>query len=68
MKNIDGFYGASLSEYKLINRFKYVGRGRPKNKDYCTLRDVNRMMNKVMNNHLDWLRLEMYPMYNKTNI
>ena len=50
MKKIS-IYGVSIIEDKIIDRFKYRGRGRPRQGDYCTIKEAQK---KIFNSYNDY--------------
>ena len=52
-RNSPQFWGEGINAAKLIDRFVYKGRGRPRNTDYCTLEQLQRKLNIQMNKMLD---------------
>ena len=39
------FYGLSILEQPMLDRFKYRGRGRPRKIDYSSFEEINKKLN-----------------------
>ena len=54
---IRGIYGSSLMEERnIIDRFKYKGRGRPRNEDYITIEEAQKKLNRL---RADYIEMQM---------
>ena len=49
----EDFYGESLIEGRMLNRFTYKGRGRPKATDYSTLDEIQHDLNYHLNKSIN---------------
>lgn len=56
MKN--SLYGVSILEGKhLVNRLRYKGRGRPRKTDYATPKEVEKQINQMRAQYLDYMKM-----------
>lgn len=43
---------------KILNRFTYKGKGRPRKTDYITVEEAQKILNKLMNDYLDNIKFK----------
>lgn len=56
----DEFYSDGICTLRMLNRFTYKGRGRPRKTDYCTFSDVEKQLTQQMYN-LFSVPIELFP-------
>ena len=54
MIRVGELYGISILGNRIIDRFKYKGKGRPRLNDYCTIEEAQNNLNIVMSDYLNF--------------
>ena len=56
----DEFYGVSIMDQVIIDRFKYKGKGRPRKVDYISIREAQRQLNTISQLKISKLQIDIF--------